>query len=92
MDYRALAELVWLSMLGLSLFAATSGLTLRFVLKPFLTELLEIFRDRRVTEGEVAQQLARIEAQLVDLDSELERLRAGADFDRRLEASADTRS
>ena len=87
MDYRALAELLWFALLGLSILTAVTGLTLKFVVGPFIRDLVEAYRERSATladGGEVHQRLARLEARLVDLHDQVDGLRAGHRFDREL--------
>lgn len=87
MDYRALAELIWFTFLGLSVFAVTSGLMIRFVLKPVVQDLVEAYRDRsdRLIEGPpIADRLGRLERRLVEVDAEVDGLKAAHDFQREL--------
>jgi hypothetical protein len=87
MDYRALAELLWFALLGLSVLTAVTGLTLKFVVGPFVRELIQEYWDRSATlagDGEVRKRLARLEARLVDLHDQVDGLRAGRRFDREL--------
>lgn len=86
MDYRALAELVWFTLLGLSVLALTTGIVVRVVLKPFLSDLIDVLRERSMSGGHVAERLARIESRLVELDHDVHGLRTSTEFDRRLEA------
>ena len=88
MDYRALGELIWFAFLGLSVFTVTTGLVLRFVLKPLVQDLVEAYRERsdRLGEGETAERLARLERHLIELDGEVDGIKATTDFERRLGA------
>ncbi len=91
MDLRALGELIWFAFLGLSVFALTSGLVIRFVLRPFVQELLDAYRERsdRLPSGDVAEHVRLMEGRLAELDAQVRTLRAGADFDRQLRPSED---
>lgn len=86
MDFRAIAELVWFAFLGLSVFTLTTGMVLRFVLKPLIHDVLEAYRDRseRMLEPTTAQRLARLEERFLDVDAEMDRLRSAAEFERQL--------
>lgn len=85
LDYRALAELVMMSMLGLSTLIFAAGLSIRLFLAPTLREL---FKPRSESPNEqrlLAAQLDRIEERLEGLEGSVERISAGAEFDRQLE-------
>lgn len=86
MDFRAIAELVWFAFLGLSIFTFTTGVVLRFVLKPLIRDVLDAYRERsdRMLEPTAVERLALLEQRFLDLDAELDPLRAAADFERRL--------
>ena len=85
MDYRALAELVMMSLFGLSTLVFVLGLSVRLFLAPTLRELF----GRRSSPQEmgplVAERLARIEDRLDGIENGLDRLAAAKDFDRQLE-------
>lgn len=92
MDYRALGELIWFALLGASVFAATTGIVLRFVLKPMVTDLIEAWRERGDTAlpaSQVVHRLERLEDRLVEMDTEVGDLRAEAEFGRRLQAGTE---
>lgn len=92
MDYRAIGELIWFAFLGASVFAATTGIVLRFVLKPMVSDLIEAWRDRSdpaLPAGEVVHRLERLEGRLVEMDTEVGDLRAQAEFGHRLQAGSD---
>lgn len=92
MDYRAVAELIWFALLGLSVFTAVTGLTLRFVLGPFLRDLIEAYRERshRLPEqGDVVARLERLERHFVDMDTEMDALRDADRVDRLLRPEDD---
>lgn len=86
MDFRAIAELVWFAFLGLSVFTLTTGMVLRFVLKPLIQDVLAAYRDRsdRMLEPATAERLARLEQRFLEMDGEVGDLRAAAEFERRL--------
>lgn len=84
MDYRALAELVMMSLFGLSTLVFAAGLTTRLFLAPTLREL---FGRKMGQEGEqklLVARLTQIEERLDGIESSLERLNAADDFDRQL--------
>jgi hypothetical protein len=92
MDYRALAELVWFALLGLTAFTAVSGLTLRFVLGPFLRELIDAYRERSrhlPEQVEVMERLERLERHLVEMDAEIVELRDAGRMDRLLQGESE---
>ena len=85
MDYRALAELVMLSLMGLSVLTFAVGLSLRLFIAPTLREL---FGRRSASSDEqrlLGERLARIEERLDGIESGVDRLTAATDFDRQLE-------
>ena len=82
MDYRALAELVMMSLIGLSVFVTAVGLSIRLFIAPTLREL---FGNRSKGPDPVERQLADVDDRLDSIEHALERLLAGVDFDRELE-------
>lgn len=86
MDFRAIAELVWFAFLGLSVFTLTTGMVLRFVLKPLIQDMLNAYRERsdRMLEPTATERLARLEQRFLEVDGEVDELRAAAEFERRL--------
>lgn len=86
MDYRALAELVMFSLLGLSVLAVAIGFSIRAFLAPTLRELFaKPPQGERMLEARITQ----MEDRLDSIDESLERLADKSDFDRRLGASDD---
>ncbi len=85
MDYRALAELVMMSLLGLSTLVIAVGLSVRLFIAPTLREL---FGMRREGANLVERQLADVDLRLDSIEGSLDRLLAGKDFDRELDDSA----
>ena len=66
-----------------------TGLTLRFAVKPFLKDLMELRAHRlhraSLEVDEQARQLAQIQSQLQDLESSLKNLTELVNFDRQLQ-------
>lgn len=82
MDYRALAELIMFSLLGLSVLAVAIGFSIRAFLAPTLRELFaKPTGDPRL----LAARVARLEERLDDMDATLSRIEEKSDFDRQLE-------
>lgn len=82
MDYRALAELVVTSLLGLSVLALAIGFSIRVFLAPTLREL---FAKPPQDTKLLAARLTQLEDRLDSIDGSLDRLAEERDFDRRLE-------
>lgn len=83
MDYRALAELVMFSLLGLSVLAVAIGFSIRAFLAPTLRELFaKAPKDDRL----LAARITQMEDRLDSIDESLARLADKSDFDRRLAA------
>lgn len=97
MDYRALAELVWFSLLGLSVLALVAGVSVRVFLAPVVRQILEGLGERRTEEqARLAARLELLESRVDEMDSDLRHLDAADDFYRRLhdgeEDEEDTRN
>jgi len=87
MDYRALGELVWFSLLGLSIFTVVLGFSVRLFLAPVVREVLERLRgdaDRRQQLLDV--RVERTEERLAEVETQLHRLAAAEEFHRQLRA------
>ncbi|MEM7416899.1 MAG: hypothetical protein AAF389_15435 [Gemmatimonadota bacterium] len=85
MDYRALAELVMMSLLGLSTLVFAVGLSVRLFLAPTLREL---FGNKKSAPDPLDRHLANVDARLDSIDESLDRLLAAADFDRELDGAS----
>lgn len=85
MDYRALAELVMMSFVGLSAFAVAIGFSIRVFLAPTLRELFG--RPSATTEDQqlVHARLHQLEERLDSIEGSLDRIAAASDFDRQLD-------
>ncbi len=84
MDYRALAELVMMSLFGLSALAVAVGFSVRAFLAPTLRDL---FGRPPATPGErdlLDARLHRLEDRLESIERSLDRIAAASEFDRRL--------
>lgn len=86
MDYRALAELVFFAFVGLSIAIFTGALSLRLVLKPFFGRFLEAYREKNAgtLPGEAERRIEVLESRLLEMETELDEVRAARDFDRQL--------
>ena len=84
MDYRALAELVLMGLLGLSVLTVALGFSVRAFLAPTLRELFDRLGRNRSIEPALMARLERLEDRLTDLEGDLERLEAAERFDRQL--------
>lgn len=82
MDYRALAELVMFSLLGLSVLCFTIGLSIRMFVAPTLREL---FAKAPADDKLLASRITQLEDRLDSIDASLERIADKSDFDRKLE-------
>ncbi|MBT8487681.1 MAG: hypothetical protein HKN72_07865 [Gemmatimonadetes bacterium] len=82
MDYRALAELVLMSLFGLSVLCFTIGLSVRLFMAPTLREL---FAKTPKDDKLLAARIAQLEDRLDSIDASLERIADKTDFDRKLE-------
>ncbi len=91
MDYRALAELVWFTFLGLSALFVAGAVSLRFVLKPFFRDFLAAYRERNAGRipPEAEHRISLLESRILDLEGELDSVREGQRFDRLLEGGAE---
>jgi hypothetical protein len=84
-DYRALAELVLMGLLGLSVLTVALGFSVRAFLAPTLRELFDRLGRNRAGEEALAARLARVEDRLSELEGGIERLEAAERFDRQLQ-------
>lgn len=83
MDYRAIGELIFMSLIGMSVLLFVLALGARYALKPILQDL---FKGRQGWDESLAEQrLERLEGRVVEIETELDRVRAGTEFDRRLQ-------
>ena len=84
MDYRALAELVLMGLLGLSVLTVALGFSVRAFLAPTLREVFDRLGRSRASEPALTARLERLEDRLADLEGSLDRLEAVERFDRQL--------
>ena len=89
MDYRALGELIFFSLIGLSLLIGVVGVTARLFFAPLIRDMIAAYRERGGGTGTEIQ-LQRVELRLLEMEDELRRLRSGVDFDRSLAGEADS--
>ncbi len=87
MDYRAVAELIWMSFLGLSVFGLVFGFSVRVFIGPVVRDALDRLGKNRSGEQTRADvRIEYLESRLLDMETELRRLAAAHDFDRQLGA------
>lgn len=85
MDYRALAELVTMALLGLSGLVLALGFSVKFFLAPVLRDLFAKGRGQAdLPPGAAAARLAQMEDRLDGIERELGRLVEAERFDRQL--------
>ncbi|NNF29705.1 MAG: hypothetical protein HKN73_20950 [Gemmatimonadetes bacterium] len=85
MDYRALAELVMLSLFGLSTLIFAAGLSIRLFLAPTLRELLGRRGNQLdARDKQLEAHLLRVEERLDLIEGSLDRLTSADEFDRQL--------
>ena len=91
MDYRALAELVFFSFLGLSALFLTGAISIRFVLRPFFRDFIAAYRERNSGRipPEAEHRISLLESRILDLEGELDAVREERRFDRLLEGGSD---
>lgn len=85
MDYRALAELVMMALLGLSTLVVAMGFSVKFFLAPVLKDLFPQGGSRRgVASDETHLRLANVEDRLDGIEQSLQQLAEAERFDRQL--------
>lgn len=84
MDYRALAELVLMALLGLSALVVAMGFSVKFFLAPVLRDLFATGRGRSDLPPGAATRLAHTEDRLDAIERDLGRLVEAERFDRQL--------
>lgn len=89
MDYRALAELIWFSFLGVSVFALVTGFSVRLFLAPVVREVLTALGQGRSEEqARLAARLELVEHRLESVEAEVRQVGAAEDFYRSLGGGA----
>lgn len=90
MDYRAIAELVWFTLLGISILTLVVGFSVRAFLAPVIREALSKLRSEADREQQVlGVRMERVEDRLADMETSISRLVAAEEFHRRLRAAED---
>ena len=85
MDYRALAELVMMALLGASTLVVAIGFSVKFFLAPVLKDLLPSGRPTTRGPSEAADlRLANLEDRLDGIETRLRHLAEAERFDRQL--------
>lgn len=85
MDYRAIAELVWFALLGISILTLVVGFSVRAFLAPVIRDALGRLRSDADREQQLlGVRMERVEDRLGDLETSLARLAAEEDFHRQL--------
>lgn len=91
MDYRAVGELVWFTLLGLSIFTLVLGVSVRVFLAPVIRDALSRLRSEADREQQLLEvRMERVEERLSDVETGVSRLTAAEDFHRQLRAPAPT--
>lgn len=87
MDIRAIAELVMMALMGLSVLTIAVGFSVRMFLLPALRELRKL-KSAEADQGQthVGARIDHIEDRLDSIESGISRLLATSEFDRELEA------
>ena len=89
MDYRALAELIMLSLMGLSVLAVAVGFSIRAFLAPVIRDVLgarQTGRDKEQQRLEV--RLDQVEERLAGIESAVHRIAAVEEFNRALRSGS----
>jgi len=90
MDYRALGELIWFTLLGLSVMTLVVGFSVRAFLAPVVREVLERLRsDADRQQQLLGVRVERVEERLGEMETQLNRLAAAEEFHRQLRAGQD---
>lgn len=84
MDYRAVGELIWMAFAGLSLFGVVVAVSFQLVLRPFLEKLFLPRDGRDGRDPGTGRRLEALEGRVMELETEVESVRARQDFDRQL--------
>ena len=88
-DLRALAELIELSLVGLSALVIALGFSVRVFLAPVIREAVDRFSSHPLgAPRDTAARLDRLDDRLAALERGVDRIVAAQDFDRRLSAPA----
>jgi hypothetical protein len=85
-DYRALAELIMMGLLGLSVLTLAVGFSVRAFLAPTLREVFERLSESREQGPALGGRVDRFDERLARIEETLERLEAAQSFDRQLES------
>ena len=87
MDIRAIAELVLMASVGVTMITVAVGFTARVFLAPLLRDAVERFANRPMRDDQLlVARLDQLDDRLAALENGLDRIEAAQDFDRRLSA------
>ena len=87
MDIRAIAELVLMASVGVTMITVAVGFTTRVFLTPVLRDVADRFASRPTrNDHALMSRLDQLDDRLAALESGLDRIEATQDFDRRLSA------
>ncbi len=87
MDYRAVGELIWFGLLGLSVFTVVTGFTVRAFLAPLFREgLAALSSSRSEEQARSDARLELLESRLLEMETEMRRVAAAEEFHRQLRA------
>jgi hypothetical protein len=86
-DFRAVAELVLMASVGVTMITVAVGFTVRLFLGPVLRDVADRFATRPSRdERALLSRLDQLDDRLSALENGVDRLEAAQDFDRRLSA------
>jgi len=90
MDYRALGELIWFTLLGMSVLTLVVGFSVRAFLAPVVREVLERLRsDADRQQQLLGVRVERVEERLGEMETQVNRLAAAEEFHRQLRVGQD---
>ena len=90
MDYRAIGELIMMSLVGLSMLTFAVGFSVRLFLAPTLKDIVrQLNRGKGEDQGVLSARLDRMDQRLEALENGVYRLVAAEQFDRELVGSGD---
>ncbi len=92
MDYRALAELIWFTLLGVSILTLVLGFSVRAFLAPVIRDALAHLHSAADREQQLlGVRMEHLEDRLTELETSLSRVAAAAEFQHQIEAGRSER-